>query len=468
MAPGQVLLVAVGVLALPLALLGAELSRYPMVPVGVGAFVVAPLALGRAAPDMLRPLSPLNWAYVLFGLQLVVIPLLGIHGAFATGTLPGLPSDRAINAAVLLASLAYVCFLVGYHLHERHSGRTPAERRGTSYPARPMLLMFGVFGVLGLVGWLLFFQGLGGYIDYMSSPANQAALQEANAGSARGLAGNLLRSFLGFSVLLGWALWVDRTRVSLISRVAATLVAVPLLLATTASYNRATMVMPLLALFAAFSLRVRRIGFGTAMFLAVPILVVGFLIGQYRSTELSLSEVLTNPDLLSSDSAANPTTHLQVYGNGPQFLGYLIEQSGMGTSLYFGQTLVSSAMYPVPVLGKSFRDSSGFVLYNGLIYGEPDIIDQLIPAHGELFINFHVPGVMLGFLLIGWVTAKGQRAFVRAANSFEAVAYFFMTAWWLFLVSGSVTVVSQIFLYSMWPVYLYSLTRVAAQPRSSE
>jgi ABC-type Na+ efflux pump permease subunit len=111
-------------------------------------------------------------------------------------------------------------------------------------------------------------------------------------------------------------------------------------------------------------------------------------------------------------------------------------------------------MYPVPVLGAPFRESSGVALFNRLIYGN-ETLDQVIPFAGELFLNFHLLGVIAGYGLLGLAIAVLQHRFSCAGQSLDAYVFFFVALWLSSLIFSSVAAVSQIFIYMMWPLYGY-------------
>jgi hypothetical protein len=225
-----------------------------------------------------------------------------------------------------------------------------------------------------------------------------------------------------------------------------------LLLFANFSYNRGSMLAPILAVAAAYSVHVRRLSFPLLALIAIPLLFVTLTFGWYRSTQLDISElVAADAGVTSGEKVVD---FLQNYPPGPQFSAFLIEQTG---SLYWGQTLVSSLMYPVPVLGKPFRDTSGVYIYNQLIYGDPDVRDQIIPYEAELYINFHVPGVVLGFALLGWLVHWFQGRFVRADSPIESHCWILLALGVLF--PGSVPVASQQYVYSFWPIYLFLLVK---------
>ena len=85
---------------------------------------------------------------------------------------------------------------------------------------------------------------------------------------------------------------------------------------------------------------------------------------------------------------------IQAYGNGPQFLGFLLHNSeDLAPGL--GNTTVSAALSPIPILGESFRESSGAHIYNRWIYGslvnDSFAGDQVVPFAGELWLDLRLP-----------------------------------------------------------------------------
>jgi hypothetical protein len=237
---------------------------------------------------------------------------------------------------------------------------------------------------------------------------------------------------------------------------------VVLLLFANFSYNRGSLLAPVLAVAAAYSAHVRRLSVPLLALAATPVLLAALTFGWYRSTDLEIQDLLSANASVPSPEM-NVVGFLQVYGPGPQFLAYLIDQSGDGFRPYYGRTLVSSLLYPVPVLGKPFRETSGVSIYNRLIYGEPDNLDQVIPYDAELYLNFHTPGVVAGFALLGWLVSWFQGRFLRAGNPVETYCWFLLSLWVVF--PGSVPVTSQMYVYFFWPIYGYFLLRKVGQRR---
>jgi hypothetical protein len=124
----------------------------------------------------------------------------------------------------------------------------------------------------------------------------------------------------------------------------------------------------------------------------------------------------------------------------------------------------------VPIFGKQFRDASGTGMYNRWIYGTTEIRDQVIPFTGDLFIDLRVPGVLIGFAILGAVLARLQLAFIYARTALGLFVTQYVSMWIAFLIIGSAEVVGQFFVYFMWPIYVviaYSILRSTGAPRPS-
>jgi len=72
-------------------------------------------------------------------------------------------------------------------------------------------------------------------------------------------------------------------------------------------------------------------------------------------------------------------------------------------------------------------------------------------------MNFHLIGVIAGGALLGCVLARMQGKFVTAPNPVESYAWLMMALWTVF--PGSLSVASQIYVYSFWPIYAYFAAR---------
>lgn len=416
-------------------------------------------------PRLAPAICPLNWAHLAFATPLLIMPLLIAATGVEANTLPRLPSQSSMSIANLLVLVAYLSFAVGYRAAIR---RRPAGlRNARPGPAAPSLTFIVAVACFGIAGLFLTFHSWAQFAEYYTNPSSRRVFASGQTTVADGL-GPLFRPFLAFALI---ALWLRLLRIKHRSRLGTVLITAACILPAilsqlTNSYNRSSLFVPLVAAAAAYSKDIRRIPLRRLLSWATPCLLLLLLIGEYRNTILTTSDLINDPNagpqLLQQ---LNVSRAVQAYGSAPQFAAFLIENTRDMGPLY-GRTLLNSLMYPVPVLGKSFREASGVTLYNRLIYGPTPSIDQVIPFVGEVFINLSVPGVCLAFFLLGSVIALMQRKFQLTREPMLSYSLQFISIWLLFLTVGSLAVVSQILIYMCWPIYAYLLWRQIAITRA--
>ena len=426
-------------------------AEYPFAVLGIVTFLAVQLLLPACRPNLDSPLCPGNVAQAFFWSQLVLVPLLiGFYG-ISLGTLPRLPSSEALNTAIVLRVVGYVAFCLAFQCFCKSPKRDASDSFSDGDSGFPLLTIL-VFAGIGLVGWLLFYGGVGGFVDFATSPLAQREREQQET-TLGGAAGNILRHFLGFACVWAWSSWVGSTnRRGGLAVVIVTGILIVLLLIANFSYNRGTLLAPILALAAAYSSQVRRISLSLVALAGAVILAGAFTMGWYRSTNLQLADV-SSADLGTSWGDNEMVDFLQIYASGPQLTGYLIEELEMTGKSFHGATIVPSMLYPVPIIGKPFRESSGVHLFNEMIYGDPEVLDQNIPYDGELYMNFNIAGVILGYFLLGWLQATWHSRFVHARRAIESYVWLILAIWTLF--PGSLPVLSQMCLYSFWPIYAY-------------
>jgi hypothetical protein len=421
-------------------------TEYPLAAVSILAFLFVQAFLPACRIQMAVPVCPANIAQGFYWIRLVIVTVLVGYFGFSPATLPYSTSKSAIDLAIVVHAVAYLAFSVAYQYCARVTVRRPqlsVSPAGVAYLIVP-------FAVVGLVGFLLVHGGIAGFIEYASSP-NAQRLRSGEETTLQGAAGTFLRPFLGFAVVLAWSWWLGAAPRRKVPIIAVTGGVVALLLIANFHYNRGTMFGPILALTAAFSAHVCRIPFKGVILAGALALSVAYAFGWYRSTDLDITEV--------SVSAASDTWDVegvigfvQIYASAPQMSAYLIES--LEGKFYYGETLLPSLVYPVPVLGKPYRDTGGPIIFNDLIYGDTDTtLDQIIPLDGELYINLHLVGVILGNLLLGGLLAWLQRKFLAAPTPVESYAWLILSLWIVF--PGSLSVASQMYVYSFWPIYAY-------------
>jgi hypothetical protein len=324
-----------------------------------------------------------------------------------------------------------------------------------------------VNGAIGITGFFFAFGALSKVAEYFSDPSGYLS-RLAGVSDKLGLAaGQFLRPFLGICVVMLWCCWLDRKRSHKTKHFSSMLTALAMLAVcfsnATFNYNRGSLVVPLVAMLAVILSGPARVPLRTAFSAGAIVLVILLLLpfyGAYRSSNFTGRELFNDPsvrDFLADKVELSEM--FQVYGGAPQFLGFFLETGKWGAGPQWGKVLVSSALAPVPILGKSFRESSGTAIYNRLIYGTLEAQDQIAPFQGEAFLDFHLAGVLVGFCFLGWIAFKLQSAFVKSESFFEIFIWQYFSVWTFFLIFGSLSVVSQIFIYFCWPLYLYFVYR---------
>jgi hypothetical protein len=422
-------------------------------------------------------ISPATWAIGLFGLSMVVCPILVAFFGPTRLQLPVMPPSTAWNRALITMTVAFIAFCLSFGVtYERLIGRRRARSSNWFGSLLPTWLPV-LFVCLGLFGFILSFGSPGDLIAYVASP-NQVRAAAAEEATLRGLMGLVLRPFLGFGLIAMWCRSVDSSnRFVPAARVRLLLVMVGTVLSYgTFGFNRAWIVYPLLGIVAVYNKRVRRFGVAALVGVAAISLLLFSSIGVYRSGSFTAGEFLGDPGWRAIHEGFDLNQEIQVYGAAPQFLAFVTTQAERIPPRW-GGALVSGIASPIPIVGKPFRDVSGTGLYNHWIYGTAsDVRDQVIPFAGELFIDFRIAGVVIGFLLLGAIIARLQVGFVRSETALGAFVSQYIGMWLAFPIIGSAEVVSQIFVYSLLPVYVsigygllrsrtFALTTRPARPR---
>jgi hypothetical protein len=446
-------------------------NKYAGALVGAFVFFMVQCFLPACRPVSGKLLCPWNWALFVFFLQLVLLPLSVLLFGPSRGVLPFLPSDRAINLAMLINTAAFAAFCGTYHYFARRSEigqQSSAMRQDSRVASRaPSLAYIALNGAIGFTGFFLAFGALNKVAEYFSDPSGYLS-RLAGVSDKLGLAaGQFLRPFLGICVVMLWCRWLDRKRSHKTKHFSSFVTALAILAVcfsnATFNYNRGSLVVPLVAMFAVIVSGPGRVPRRTVVPAGAIVLIVLVLMpfyGAYRSSNFTGKELVNDPSV--RDFLADKVELLELfqgYGGAPQYLGFFLETGKWAADLQWGKVLVSSSLAPLPILGKQFRESSGTAIYNRLIYGMLEAEDQIAPFQGEVFLDFHLAGVLAGFCLLGWIAFKLQTAFAKSESFFEIFIWQYFSVWTSFLIFGSLSVVSQIFIYFCWPFYLYFIYR---------
>ncbi len=441
-----------------------NLDQIPFVALSASLFGIVPLAFPKARLYTRQPTCPLNWAIALFGLQLVIAPTLMVDFGVVRETLPLLPSSGYIDLAMSLQCLAYLAFVGGLHLSRRPtvqaSGPEPVTSRTAPKARSEQVTIALSFLGLGIIGLGIRFPSFSDLLAYFSGHAPLPAFfTDTTTSSVSTAISTYLLPCLGLGVVLIWcrlARVVSRRNMWWLVPLIVGSGLVSIGAYSLFTYNRALGFYPLFALIAAFSLRVRRIGFGLLLVVGSAALVLLLAFGALRDAyyrtngnELALSSV--GP---ASVNNSDPNTFIQTYANGPQFLAFVLANPPNGGRLFFGSTIASSVLQPLPRIGHLVTPGSGGTIYNALIYGRNGVHDQLLPVVGELLWNFSVPGVLVGFTLLGYGIARIQQRFLASKFLSSAFGWQYVGMWIAFLIVGSVEPVAQTVVDFLPPIIL--------------
>jgi hypothetical protein len=432
-------------------------NSLPAGAVSSASFFLAQLLFPSCRFSFRHLVSPLNWMLCVFALQLVVMPAAVRIAGPSSFVLPALPSPFAINFALMISTVAFWSFCVSVQIFRRRGparGHRPARAQDW-IPGRKLPLLFAV---LGCVGMALRFGSLERLGQYITDPAIYMgfALEAAEKpATLAGATGTFLTPFLGFAFVLLLCRSIDlpvkeHERGRWLGRVV--LIALTAAAYSTMTYNRGSFAVPMVAIATVIGKRMPR---AALRYLLATGLVFGLLVSAvtfYREAPQTAA--------LSATEAAGLIEFggiFQEYGQAPQRLGYFLERNHFAEEPLLGRTVICSVLSPVPVLGKGFRDCSGAVVYNATLQRLG--ADQIFQAEGELFLDFHIFGVVFGFVLLGWAVAKIQLRFELTSAAAEVYVLVFATVWLGFLTVGSIDVLAQIAIYSCPPIYLYLWVR---------
>jgi len=363
-----------------------------------------------------------------------------------------------MNLAAVLDAVAYVAFLVGVAAYRRFRGDPTRCIRPGNAPsnARPYILGFGALGVLGLA---LRFRSPAGLVDYYSLRGHIGLQELVGFDRIADSAASILLPALGFAAVLIACREIDRARVAGSWRSNLRLMFTFLAVAAAFSvygYNRNSLLVPLIALMAAYSLSVRRISIPFLVFLAGTVSAGAISFGIVRAE--TAREQMGLPPIRIATLGVAINDQVQIYDSAPQFTAFMLDE-GRDKRMYLGGTLLASFLSPLPVVGRDVRVDSGSAIYTRDIYGSDVSADQIIPFKGELFWNFWYPGVVVGFFCVGIGVARLDRWFRYSRRALTAFVAQFLGIWLSFLTIGSIAILSQVVFYFMWPVAVHYLIR---------
>ncbi|WP_328425697.1 hypothetical protein OG470_17720 [Micromonospora sp. NBC_00389] len=437
-------------------------TPYPAAAVSAVVYFVILLVVPAARPVTPLP-APRNVCLAVWFLVMVALPaIINVVPPWA-GTLPDIPPHRTINGAILLNTIAYVAFFIGASCVRSRAGGgssgTPIGRpiRQRRHRQRSLEGLITGFAAIGIIGVVARVGTVGQALAYFQGRIDVKQLENVTA--LRGLVAAIGPPFLSFAFVL----LIERLRRSgslTLSRIGLPLVGViaPLSLY---SYNRTAVVVPVIAIFAAYGLLALRSRKALTILVLVGLFVFAYQVGNVRREILATEGGRYSRAQvgLDEDPAASLLETIQVYGQSPQFPAFALESTPPQD--YPGQLLISSALSPIPALGGPYRDSNGTAMYNRAIYGTPDVNDQVLPLAVEAWWSLGPPGVLLIFGMFGALLEFVQRRFWRATSFAGAYGSAVIGIWLALTPIVSMLVISQLFLYFALPLLAFRLVQAS-------
>jgi hypothetical protein len=419
------------------------------------AFVLFP----AAAPDPVHTVSPHNLVLIFFFLSLILQPLsLALFDPQPIVREVIGYTDAALTGVLLIVTTAYVSYTAGYSfLKKRPQLRIPeASNVALSSGQKRTIEILPLFCTLGVLGFVFNYGSLSSYLEYYANPAMNLSRTAGLTGTSLfDVTATFLRAFPAFAVIGVWCLIIDR-RCARMKPIAAAVVSVlfaGLVILASASFNRGAMIYPIMTMLAVFSARVHRVSFPTFIAIIFALLVPALIWGTYRSQRTTADEAFTSDGLarlVDDTSFAGSFADLPVQAHALE----IFQTTG---KFYWGATLPASVVYSIPILGRPYRQDSGYAIYNTLVHGaEGYYSDQVIPTYFEFFINFDIPGVIAGFFCFGLVMLRMQNAFLgaRDAAALKQAAIFIVAFWTATLVFYPIAVLCSMIVFNFGPCYV--------------
>jgi O-antigen/teichoic acid export membrane protein len=424
-----------------------NLGTYPVLAIGPLIFVAVQLFSPRTRFRLDTPLCPTNWGWLLFAIQLVLEPALLIIFGPAHGQLSSFPGPGAVQEAFVLSCLAYMAYAVGLAMVLR---RPPIEQSIGSTLDDVAPGAIAAFILVGAAAMAWDFHSFGQLLSYFTGGFTGQASTNPGSTSLASAASTFLRPLGAYGLILLWARSAESTRIHRLRFVLSG--AGALFVLATYNYDRSAVVIPLIALVAAYARHIRKLRLRSVVIFGLLLLLGAAAFGNYREVEFATQGGRISLQQAGITSTPSLESQIQVYGAAPQFSGLVIQDLPNIGGFASGRTMIASVLSPLPVVGKEFRSDSGAVRYNDLVYGRSGTVDEVLPFLGELYWNFGPLGVIAGFFMLGMAIAAFQRRFDASDSILAAFICQYLGMWVAFLIVGSIEVVAQIFIYFTLPI----------------
>jgi len=422
-----------------------------LITIAFGFFEIKPLAFLLVFPSVLfavfvlRATSfdyadafrPGNFPLIYFVLNLIVAPFVHCLTGEFTVAFRG-DMETVLNKTLLVHLASFAAFVIGFQVARARfepagSAAGPAPDAACLRKRAPLIFAWALTGLISLY---LLFGGFAEYVEHFRDIGNRLARFES--GTGRYMIGlSFLPVAMGFVFLS--VLPKLGARAGALLLLITSVAAAPLLSYTG---SRGATVNYIIALLIVFSRFKRRIPFAVACAVALPVLLACILFGLVRSD----TDIAGLDDILSLSSSAvaddfDPSAFLLAEVARFDVSAAMIDYVDRTGKLRYGATFLSAPLKLVPtsVHAREGR-GGGTELLGEALYGPGKramMSTKACPLAAELYGNFHLPGVILGFLLVGvfWGLLDGFYFRLRSHAGVWLLATAATLAYFMFSVS---------------------------------
>ena len=376
-------------------------------------FFLAYLLTPSIRVDRRNLVSPKNLMLLIFFVRLVLCPVTIFISDYQKWVLPFIPTVAEIHKAYLINFIAFLSFVIGWDLLKDRKITDEYSTEGSFRFLNNAVIASLLFACLLFVIFIFY----GSVNNYIKSLFVEDYFKFLEGKGKIIIYANLLFKyaipFLG--IILGlYALEKIRGGIWIKGMIA--FISILLIIFLSLGPSRNNMVFPVLSFLAASIPKYLRIKYSDFIIGCILIIIAAFFFQNYRkhSNELFISKLNKTEKFFE---------FVQVYFGAPHTMTPIFRQQDETKDIHF--TLVSSVLETIPVLGTTFRDKSGSFVYN--IAYKRGSRDQVFPTHGEIFYNFGFLGVIIVFLITGYLYRRISEFFLQRTKSdplFRAIIFY--------------------------------------------
>ncbi|NLA50436.1 MAG: O-antigen polysaccharide polymerase Wzy [Bacteroidales bacterium] len=398
--------------------------------------------------DKVNIVCPKNLMLLIFFTRLVICPVSIMLFGYKTWVLPEFPTPYMIHKASVISDLAFLSFVTGWDFLNEKRAKDFSAVNGKYKFRNNAVLALGLFVVL--LFFIFFFYG--SFRTYVQTLFLEDYLEIFEGKNRIIIYANIMFKYVipFLAVILGIHS-LEKIKTGIWVKAAVTLFFILLIILLALGPSRNNIVFPVLAFLSAVIPRYLRIKFRDFILGCTVFLVLAFLFQNIRkrSNEDIISELNTGEKFIE---------FIQVYFVSPHIMTpmFLIDEKFDKVPF----TLHSSFIETIPILGMPFREKSGSHYYNAG-YGREGARDQVFPTYGEMAFNLGYVGLILSFILTGFIYRKIHIFFQRRTLDdplFRSIVFYYALVFnsTIFL---SYTVFAQFVFYNSVLLFIVMLFR---------